>query len=395
MNVDRPITILSLCSGVGGLDLGVELALRGAARVVCHVEREAFCAAILAARMADQAVAEAPVWSDLRTFDGRPWRGIVDCVVGGYPCQPFSYAGQRKGESDPRHLWPDVARIVVEVQPGIVFFENVGGHLTLGFESVRNELQGMGYRVTAGLFTAAEVGAPHRRERLFILGVADDTSVRLEPRRTKSKRLQGRAGIAIGSVSLEDPERARSRPGEQGEQGEQRRGRHRSANANSDLAHSKSDGRPSGHQQEGRARSSAGGAGLPGVGQADTGSERPQGQREGGPAARAVGRGCGIEVADAELDGGRIDEPERIAQGRAAVERAGTPLFPPGPGDLDAWRRILTERPDLAPATQSGVRLLADGAAPRLDQLRSLGNAVVPLVAAYAFTSLWACLEGD
>ena len=167
------LNILSLCSGYGGLDLGVELATGGGSRVVCHVEREAFAACILAARMADQTLAQAPVWSDLRTFDGRPWRGVVDCITGGYPCQPFSFAGRRAGENDPRHLWPAIARIVGEVEPGIVFFENVGGHLSLGFESVRDELQGMGYRVAAGLFTAAEVGAPHRRERLFILGMAD------------------------------------------------------------------------------------------------------------------------------------------------------------------------------------------------------------------------------
>lgn len=202
------INVLSLCSGVGGLDLGVELATGGAARVVCHVEREAFAAAILAARMEDETVARAPVWSDLRTFDGRPWRGVVDCVIGGYPCQPFSFAGKRGGENDPRHLWPEVARIVEEVQPGIVFFENVGGHLSLGFDDVSRDLYRLGYRVTAGLFTAAEVGAPHRRERLFILGVADGSRGGCGELRPASGR-DGRAEQDGGDVAHPIGERGR------------------------------------------------------------------------------------------------------------------------------------------------------------------------------------------
>ena len=110
-----------------------------------------------------------PVWDDVATFDGRPWRGAVDIVAAGYPCQPFSVAGRRLAAADPRHLWPHVARIVGEVEPPFVFLENVAHHLRLGFPEVAGDLVGMGYRLAAGLFTAAEVGAPHRRERLFIL----------------------------------------------------------------------------------------------------------------------------------------------------------------------------------------------------------------------------------
>lgn len=116
MNVaPRPLDILSLCSGGAGLDLGVELAVPGS-RVVCFVEREVYAAAVLAARMEDASLPPAPIWSDLRTFDGKPWRGVVDCVTAGYPCQPFSLAGKRLGEKDPRHLWPEVARIIMTVE---------------------------------------------------------------------------------------------------------------------------------------------------------------------------------------------------------------------------------------------------------------------------------------
>lgn len=99
----RPFTVLSLCAGVGGLDLGVRLA-EPAARTVCFVEIEAYACAILAARMAENALDPAPVWTNLRTFDGKPWRGTVDCITAGYPCQPFSVAGKQRGAEDPsRH----------------------------------------------------------------------------------------------------------------------------------------------------------------------------------------------------------------------------------------------------------------------------------------------------
>ncbi len=164
---------VSLCSGIGGLDFGLDLGASraglGGSRAVCMVEGEAFAAATLAAQMERGALAQAPIWSDLRTFDAGPWRGVVDCVVAGYPCQPFSAAGHRLGDADERHLWPDVARVVRELEPAWCFLENVGDHLSLGGHEVIESLQAMGFRVAAALWTAEEVGARHLRERLFIL----------------------------------------------------------------------------------------------------------------------------------------------------------------------------------------------------------------------------------
>lgn len=160
---------ISLCAGIGGIDLG----LARWSRTVCYVEREAYAAACLVARMEEAALDPAPVWDDLKTFDGRPWRGRVDLVTGGYPCQPFSLAGARKGDQDPRHLWPDVRRIVEEVQPPLCFFENVPGHVSLGLEDVVRDLEGLGYRVAATLLSAADVGATHKRERLWIMADTD------------------------------------------------------------------------------------------------------------------------------------------------------------------------------------------------------------------------------
>ena len=163
---------VSLCAGYGGLDLGLHIAQPGY-RTVCYVERESHAAATLVARMADQALDQAPIWSDLATFDGRPWRGRVHLVAAGYPCQPFSVAGDRRGAEDPRHLWPHVRRIIGEIEPRWVFLENVEGHFHLGFPDVARELCSLGYGVKAGLFTAREVGASHLRRRLFIVAYAD------------------------------------------------------------------------------------------------------------------------------------------------------------------------------------------------------------------------------
>ncbi len=162
------MNVLALCAGVGGLELGIRLAVP-TARTVCYVEREAVAATILVARMEDGLLDEAPIWDDVGTFDGKPWRGLVDCITGGYPCQPFSSAGRRRGTDDPRHLWPHFARIIREVGPRLCFFENVDAHLTLGYAIVRTELVELGFRVAEGLYTAAEVGAPHLRKRLFIM----------------------------------------------------------------------------------------------------------------------------------------------------------------------------------------------------------------------------------
>ena len=138
-----------------------------------HVEREAFAVAVLAQAIAEGRLDECPLWfgdlGELPVFE----LPRVDWIIGGYPCQPFSYAGARLGEGDDRHLWPEIHRIIESVRPRGVFFENVGGHLSLGLDRVLQDLGRSGFRCAFGLFTAEEVGAPHIRERVFILGMAD------------------------------------------------------------------------------------------------------------------------------------------------------------------------------------------------------------------------------
>jgi len=170
---------IALCAGVGGLELGLHIAEPGY-RTVCYVEREVFPAATLVARMEDKTLDNAPVWDDVKTFDGRPWCGKVHLVTGGYPCQPFSFSGKQEGEKDPRHLWPDIRRIVGEIQPEWCFFENVEGHLDLGAAKVIKDLSQMGFTVKAGMFSALETGASQIRRRLFIMAHADEVPLLLQ-----------------------------------------------------------------------------------------------------------------------------------------------------------------------------------------------------------------------
>lgn len=171
MDTAPTVTHVSLCAGYGGIDLGLKRAIPSL-RTVAFSEIEAFACANLVAKMEAGHLDPAPVWTDLKTFPWAGFRDRVDILSGGYPCQPFSSAGKRLGESDPRHLWPFIADGIARMRPGLCFFENVEGHITLGLRNVLHDLGGLGYRTTWGVFSAAEVGAPHQRKRVFILAVA-------------------------------------------------------------------------------------------------------------------------------------------------------------------------------------------------------------------------------
>ena len=177
MDNTKKLSILSLCTGYGGLELGLSKALENPLRVIA-VEIEAFALANLVAKSEKGKMDIEAMWPNLKTFPAKKFRGCFDIITAGYPCQPFSHAGKRKGKEDPRHLWPYIEKIIAETRPVYGFFENVSGHLTLGFPDVYKSLQNLGYSVEAGLFTAAECGASHRRQRLFILAHSDSNERR-------------------------------------------------------------------------------------------------------------------------------------------------------------------------------------------------------------------------
>jgi DNA (cytosine-5)-methyltransferase 1 len=158
---------LSICSGIGGIDLGLEAAL--GVRTVGHIERDAFAASILVERMEEQALDNAPIWDDLTTFESSDWSGCVDILSAGFPCQPFSYAGKHEGVDDDRWLWPHIRRISENTGPCQIFIENTPGLVKKGLYEILFDLAEMGYDAEWGLFNASDAGAPHKRQRLFLL----------------------------------------------------------------------------------------------------------------------------------------------------------------------------------------------------------------------------------
>lgn len=156
--------------GYGGNHLGLRECCPNL-RLIAACEIEEFAIENILAKMEAGLLEAAPIWSDCRTFPAEPFQDRVDLFIASYPCQPFSNAGSRKGGDDPRHLWPYVREWTRRVRPRFTFFENVEGHVTLGLSSVISDLAEMGYAVSWGIFSAAEVGATHQRKRVFILGM--------------------------------------------------------------------------------------------------------------------------------------------------------------------------------------------------------------------------------
>jgi len=163
--------VISFCSGYAGIERGLDLA-GFEHRVAAYVEIEAFAITNLVDKMESGQLAPAPIWTDLKTFPAGLFRGSVDLITGGYPCQPFSAAGQRKGKDDPRHLWPYISEAIRIIRPRKVFFENVEGHISLGLNEVISDLEARGYDTTWGIFSAREVGAFHQRKRVYIMADA-------------------------------------------------------------------------------------------------------------------------------------------------------------------------------------------------------------------------------
>ena len=197
-NPKQPLTTLSLCTGYGGIERGLEFAGESL-NILAHVEVEAFAIANLVAKMEQGKLAPSPIWSNLKTLPVAPFRDRVDLITGGYPCQPFSSAGKRAGKDDPRHLWPYISDIIRAVRPVRCFFENVEGHISLGLREVISDLESLGYRTAWGIFSATEVGAPHQRKRVYILANSLSAAARDNSGTSTDK---GREPSAVGSASL-------------------------------------------------------------------------------------------------------------------------------------------------------------------------------------------------
>lgn len=388
----EPKTLISLCTGMRGIERGIERTGVDV-RVECYVEIEAFIIENLVQQMEQGVLAEAPVWSNLKTFNARPFRGMVDIITGGFPCQPFSVAGKRGGGEDPRHLWPYIGKgetsIVGTIKPFCCFFENVPGLLTLGYREVRSDLEQLGYKVEEGIFSAEEVGAPHQRKRLFILAVENsfcsgvrnfseqiggdsriknvrqgdwkECSVRIEPtselantndngERTQPRDFQGK------SQEIEGTEQRKERNETFG-----KRSRPKSSQL-SQLA----------NPTEQR---------LPESGQ--TGIRELQKERGEGIHDRPEQSGDELADTSSARNAVRISGPEQGEEGNAGIidNNCLQTRWPSKPGEEQyEWE---------APRVESSLGYAINGYNFREDLLRMAGNGVVEQTAALAWKTLW------
>jgi DNA (cytosine-5)-methyltransferase 1 len=342
-----PSTCISVCSGVGGLDLGLHAAC--GVEPVVYIEREAHAAAVLVARMEEAVLPAAPVWDNLLDFDARPLVGLVDLVAGGTPCQDLSLAGRRCGLHGERsRLFFEHVRLATECAAPFFFWENVGGAVGV-VPLVAEHLHAHGYTAVVWcVVRARDVGAPHERARVFLLAYSPSFGQRephhdqrSEPRPRPRQDTGGRGGrLAEVGVGLADSE---------------------------GLGRGEGRAQPAGQQG------------------------RPDAPQRGGAVANPERPGL-EERRALRGDGGQECPP---------AQRGGLGLFPPARDDREGWARVLTLRPELAPARpQPRLRGLDDGlgagthlcVCPREDRLRAAGNGVVPQQAALAWRILWGAL---
>jgi DNA (cytosine-5)-methyltransferase 1 len=163
--MNEKLKVLDLFSGIGGFSLGLERT--GGFETVAFCEIEEFPRKVLNKHWPD-----VPIYNDVRELTKEQLDRdeiSVDVICGGYPCQPFSTAGGRRGEADDRHLWPEYLRLIREMRPRWIIAENVAGHVSMGLDSVLSDLEGEGYRWEALIIPACAVDAKHRRDRLWVM----------------------------------------------------------------------------------------------------------------------------------------------------------------------------------------------------------------------------------
>ena len=412
-----PVTHVSLCAGYGGIDLGLHRAIRNL-RTIAVSEIEAFACANLVAKMEAGLLDPAPIWTDLKTFPWSDFRDRVDILSGGYPCQPFSAAGKRLGAEDPRHLWPFISAGIAAMRPSACFFENVDGHISMGLPDVLQDLVGLGYRTTWCVASASECGAPHQRKRVFILAHRKNIGL---PGAINAKDQSGsewwqRLSAARANRSTSWP----SRPGEQQHAWEPPRvvaNNHRPHAGHGEQRPERTLGDLSGGRGEAMGNSDprrlASGINAGSGAEADRGGQGDIEQADGG----AMGNSLMHGHAAGEITGGtgagetegRVQKPsggsasmgnaaEPRCQGsrrandpRGSTHRLAEPVGGCANGPVESGERQ-TQPPlggDLdGPADGLGYAELCVTCDNRTDELRLLGNGVVPACAERAFRLL-------
>lgn len=379
---NRQPTHISLCSGYGGIDLGLKRVLPDL-RTVAYAEIEAFACELLLSRMEAGQLDAAPIWSNLKSFPWGAFSDRVDILSGGYPCQPFSAAGRRLGIEDERHLWPYIADGIRILRPRICFFENVEGHISLGLREVIEELEGLGYRATWGIFSAAEVGAPHQRKRVFILanrnneGLEGDIS-RLSFSRRREMPNRPVAGSRGSSGAWELADSNSSRSGEDWQSSEPW------------ATGSEQPSCVEGRGNAGEIRERQAWPSRPGEPQ--FGWEPPRvvadARRDAGERRDTVGEvPCGDDGASGAGEAGGCGGKDEA--GEWSLTESGGIGAEPAMGNANSRQTEPEVGGDVDGATSGvGYAELCVSSDNRTDELRLLGNGVVPATAAKAFVTL-------
>lgn len=345
---------LSICSGIGAIDLGLQSAL--GIESVGYIERDAFAAAILMARMEEQALDVAPIWDDLESFDSTAWSGCVDIISAGIPCQPFSYAGKHGGTEDERWLWPDICRISEDCGTSQIFIENTPGLIQRGLYEILHDLAEMGYSAEWGLFNASDSQAPHKRQRVFLL--AHRESIDIKPWTDRAKLYTELRRQAMGDTNGEHVEGTGSeyRLGEK-----ERKQDYEPYSSGCFMADTECERRFAWTRKS--------------KGWEKT--KRTQRQRESGGSST---------VAHADSAGRwRFKKSNGAEEGFTKIKGWYNTYgrFPPSRDNNDAWGRWVESG-----LPEPTVRGDTDGSSHRVDRLRSLGNSVVPQCVTMAYNIL-------
>ena len=328
--------VLDLFSGIGGFSLGLEWA---GMSTVAMCEKDPYCRKILAKHWPDLTIHE-----DIRNLDGKKYRNSIDLVAGGFPCQPFSVAGKRKGADDDRHLWPEMLRVIKEAKPRWVIGENVFGFINMALDDVQADLEREHYEVRKFVLPAVAVDARHRRDRIFLVAYSNSPAVWNLPERQEI----GRNNVQAGRQAItphDGPSQSMANtnsPWELQQKGDQQESWRWSGNSSQDVANSYGEGLEIGqdlrenHEQELSPSERSG-------------SER----REDVANSHGTRSEAGLSGQESWQEGnsGELDHQ----------------------GHQQSWREEVREWP-----AEPCVGRVADGVPNRVDRIKGLGNAVVP-----------------